>query len=146
MPVMAVADQNDARGSAQVLARTARKCIDGTLQASTHRIALNNIYRLLHAYRSHGFAGYSYASRTLRGPEALTLMPTPDRRVYLLADALERALSETYGNVPGGAVFDELDRVILVVAGNSKDELVDEQREKASRFLDRFAEHLQPSI
>jgi hypothetical protein len=140
MPIMAVVDRSDARASARVLARTAQRCIDGQLDAKTHRIALSNLFRLLNAYRTHGFAGYEYEARSPRGPEALTLMPTMDRHVVDLRDALDEALVETYGNGDREQAMEQIDHVIRGVAGAHQPEAGD--RERTSRFLDAFIHRL----
>lgn len=146
MPIMAVADQNDARGTAQYLARTARKCLEGILEPSTHQITLNKIFRLLNSYRSHEFAGYRYQPRSLRGPEALTLMPAGDRRMNIVGQALEDAMRETYVGVERDSVFDKLDIVITTVANKGVQAVDIGDRDDASRFLESFVEHLQPRM
>ena len=141
---MAVADQSDARGNTQFMVRTAQRCIEGELEARTHRLVLNKIYRLLNAYRSHGFAGYEYEPRSHRGPEALTLMPTGDQRVRLVAVALEEALSDTFGDLEREHVFHTLDQVIFATANSDAGAIADADRTDTLRFLGSFATHLQP--
>ncbi len=67
MPLMSVVDRSDARASARVLAKTAKRCIDGELAPDTHRVALNNVFRLLKAHNAHGFVGYEYDVQSPRG-------------------------------------------------------------------------------
>jgi len=140
MPIMAVVDRSDARASARVLASTAKRCIDGELEARTHRVALKNLFRLLNAYRAHGFAGYAYEARSPRGPEALTLMPTMDRHVLDLSVALDAALAETYGDQSREDAIGQIDLVIQSIARSDEPEA--DARARTSRFLDVFIDRL----
>ncbi|QXQ06116.1 hypothetical protein KX816_18330 [Sphingosinicellaceae bacterium] len=137
---MSVVERSDARASARVLAKTAKRCIDGELEAKTHRHALNNLFRLLNAYRAHGFAGYEYQARSQRTPEKLTLMPSTDRHVVDLGVALDSALTEIYGEEDRGQAINHIDLVIRCVA---KSDAPDEgERARTSRFLDAFIHRL----
>lgn len=140
MPIMSVVDRSDARVSARVLARTARRCIAGELEGTTHKVELVNLFRLLNAFRSHGFESYAYEPRSQRGPEALTLKPTVDRHVVDLGAALAEALRESYGPADQNEAINQIDKVIRRVA--KSEELSDDARKATVRFLDSFIGHL----
>jgi hypothetical protein len=140
MPIMSVVDRSDARSSARVLALTAKRSIDGQLEGRTHRTELVNMLRLLNAYKAHGFGGYEYETRSPRGPEALTLMPTADRRVVDLRSAIEDALKVTYGEGDQDNAIDQIDVVIRCVALAQPPE--EAARNLTIRFLDAFIDRL----
>ena len=141
MPIMAAHDQNDARGSARVLATTAKRCIDSELAPSRYVGVINNLYRLLEAYRTHRFTGYEYEPRSERGPEALTLMPNADRHVLDLRAALEHALGEVYRDEHPDRAVESIEGVLrsLVLPGSTSDH---GDRQRASAFLASFIHNL----
>lgn len=140
MPIMSVVDRSDARASARVLAQTAKRCIGGELEGSTHRVELVNMHRLLNAYKAHGFAGYEYETRSPRGPEALTLMPAMDRHVVDLRFALDHAFKAGFGDEDVETAIGEIDVVIRCVV--LEKDLDGGLREKTLRFLDSFIDRL----
>ncbi len=142
MPIMAVVDRSDARASARVLAKTAKRCIDGELEPKTHMVTLNNLFRLLNAYRAHGFAGYKYEVRSPRGPEALTLMPAVNRHVVDLGGALDRAIADTYDDMSRDEAIEQIDLVIQRVAQSLEPDVG--ARELTSKFLGAFINRLAP--
>lgn len=143
MPIMAANDQNDVRGSARVLASTAKKSIEEDLASSRYVSALNNFYRLLEAYRSHRFIGFEYEPRSARGPEALTLLPPMDRNVVDLREALDLAFKEIYGDQDWNAAVDSVENVLRSAAFPEKEASAPKyDRERASAFLKTFIDNL----
>lgn len=96
MPIMAAHERSDARGSARLLANAAIKCVDDGSAPPHQLTSINNLYRLLESYRCHRFLGFEYEPRFERGAEALTLLPSAERHVLDLRDALEKAFREVY--------------------------------------------------
>jgi len=141
---MAAHDQNDARGSARVLALTAKKCLDETYEPSKHRSTLNSLYRLLEAYRSHGFLGFEYEPRAPRGPEALTLLPRAERNVADLRLAFDRAFEEVYRERERGEAVQLVENVLKSIVYPGKVSVKRLDRERASAFLKNFVDNLYP--
>jgi hypothetical protein len=100
MPIMAVHEQNDARGAVRLLATAARDFIGSVRTDLDKELALNNVYRLLEAYRAHAFFGLEAPAVQSPGdtPETLTLLPPVERHVQDVRDALDHALSSTFGD------------------------------------------------
>jgi hypothetical protein len=145
MPIMAAHDENDARGSARVLASAVRKCILGADGARKNLSSLNNLYRMLEDYRSHGFVGFGYEPPATRGPEALTLLPPTERHVLDLRVALDRALDEAYRGTNKEDALDNVERVLKSVAypvPNSN--VAEDDKRKVSAFLGVFIDQLYP--
>lgn len=140
MPIMAADDQNDARGSARILAATVRKGIEDEYAPSKHKSAFNNLYRLLEAYRAHRFVGFEYQPRSARGPEALTLLPPPERNVVELRLALDRTLDDVFNDRANG--IKSIENVLRSIAYPEKmaSETID--RTSALVFLKKFIENL----
>jgi hypothetical protein len=145
MPIMAAHDERDARGPARLIAVTAKQCIEEAKATSTEVPALNNVFRLLEAYRSHRFVGYDFEPRSSRGPEALTLLPSSDRHVLELRDAIGEAIEAVYGSGDTDAAIRSIEGVLRSVAYPAKQTSVKEERDRASRFLGVFIEHLYPA-
>jgi hypothetical protein len=140
---MAAHDENDARGSARVLASNVRKSIDNLDGPPKHLSALNNLYRMLEAYRSHRFLGFEYEPSSPRGPEALTLLPPAERHVLDLRVALDRALDHVYGDTEREQALDLVENVLRAVAyPESGGAVAEEDRKRVSAFLKFFIDNL----
>jgi hypothetical protein len=143
MPIMAANDQNDVRGSARVLATTALACIERAHATPRHVPVLNNLYRLLEAYRSHGFLGFEYEPRPARGPEALTLLPSVERHVGDLKAALDVAIGQVYQDEDKDRAVESIENVLRSIAyPDRKDVAADKDRRRASEFLGKFIDNL----
>jgi hypothetical protein len=144
MPIMAAHNQNDARGSARVLATTVKRCIEEDYAPTRHKSALNNLYRLLEAYRAHHFVEFEYQPRSPRGPEALTLLPPPERNVLELRTALDRAFDHVYHGRPLDEAVESVENVLRSIAYPEKVAPEGVDRERAYAFLKSFIENLYP--
>ena len=140
MPIMAASDQNDARGSARVLANLVIKSIEGPRARDFNIAALNNLFRLLEAYRSHRFVGSEYEPRSARGPEVLTLLPPTERHVADLRRALSDALDVAYKGEHHEDALNSIENVLRSAA--KKEPAREEERRRASAFLRAFVENL----
>ena len=133
MPIMSAMDKNDSRASARFLAVTTKRCVDVQLTPFEHRTELRGMFRFLNAYRSHGFVGHDYTPRNIRGAEALSLRPTPDRHVGDLRLALEESLKEAFGeNEAPEVAIERIDAVIKAIATTEE---TPADREETSLFL-----------
>jgi hypothetical protein len=142
MPIMAAHDQNDARGSARWLASTARRGLEEPPYASSHVSALNNLFRLLEAYRAHRFAGFDFEPRSARGPEALTLLPAVERHIVDLRVALDRAFDEVYQGQDRDQAVTSVEDVLRAAAYPESGASQDRERRRVSSFLEKFIDHL----
>ena len=143
MPIMAVQDQNDVRGSTRVLANTAKRYIDQPPADKRHVPAMNGVFRLLKAYRTSKLRGYEYHSSVDRGPDAVYMLPPPTRHVAELREALHDALSETAGKADSDTVIDTIQAVLRQSVGNGSP--VDaEGRRTTLAFLQALLTHLSP--
>jgi hypothetical protein len=143
MPIMAASDQNDVRGSARVLATTAKECIEKARATPKHVPVLNNLYRLLEAYRSHGFLGFEYEQRPARGPEALTLLPSAERHVGDLKAALDTAFHQVYVGQDRNHAVEAVESVLRAIAfPERKGPVPEADRKRASAFLGTFIDNL----
>ena len=143
MPIMAANDQNDARGSAVVLANTAKRCVDAVQAPAKHVAALNNLFRLLEAYRSHRFLGFEYEPHAARGTESLTLLPPMERHVLDLRDALDKAIGDVYSDEDKNSALDSIENVLRSVAYPEKSLTSKESdRTRVSTFLETFIHNL----
>ncbi|GAA0332320.1 hypothetical protein GCM10009087_48150 [Sphingomonas oligophenolica] len=141
MPIMAVQEQNDARGAARVLARTIKKCVDDARDPARHKTSFRNMYHLLESYRSHRFIPLEYQPRSERGPESLNILPSADQHVGDLRIALESALDQIYDDREKGIV--SLEQVMRSMAYPDKLPAPQlEDKERTSEFLSTFIDRL----
>lgn len=143
MPLMAAYEQNDARDAARLLAIRTFEGLERSDPTPTVGNAINNMYRLLQSYRSHGFYGYLEQGRSEDEGSTTSLLTSSDRHV----GDLKRALDETFqtvfqGEDPGTAIDGMkgvLRKAAFPAAGGSPDP---KDVARAQRFFSTFLEKL----
>lgn len=143
MPMMAAYEQNDALDAARLLAvRTLEglRCRDVGM---SHGNAINNMYRLLQGYRSHGFYGYSEEARPEDEGAMTSLLTTSDRNVADLKHALDETFDSVFRGVDPGEAIDGMKGVLRMVAYPAAGEDPDpEEVARAERFFAVLLDHL----
>lgn len=145
MPIMSANEENDARGTARLLALVARDCIGDPGVAAAHEVALNNVFRLLEAYRANPFFGLEPRVKPFppRGAAAISLLPRAERRVKDVRVALERAVTAVF---PGQSKEDAIRALENVLRGITYPEQAGQpsanDRAKAGSFFDRLVAEL----
>jgi hypothetical protein len=117
MPIMTAHGQNDARIAAHLLATTAVECLRDPRVGPESEVALNNIYRLLEAFRLNPFFGTE--SPTRRNPhaaETLTFVQPMVRHVREVKHALDGALSAAFAGQSREQAIEEVEGVLRAVA------------------------------
>jgi hypothetical protein len=145
MPITAVHEQNDARGAVLLLATAAKDFIGNVPVPLDREVALNNVYRLLEAYKSYAFFGLETPAVQSPGdtPETLTLLPPVERHVQDVRDALDRALSATFGEQPVEQALELVESVLRAVAYPEEHaQPSGEDRGKAKRFFEELVGNL----
>lgn len=140
MPIMAVQDQNDARGTARLLASSAKRSIEGRRDTPGSRVALGGLFRLLKAYRSHRLAGFEYQPRRENALEGMMIVSPTESHVGDLRSALDGALTEVYG-ANQDAALESLEQVLRSIAKEGQAEPQDLQR--TTQFLGSFLQKLE---
>ena len=140
MPIMSAQQKNDARGTARLLALAASESIRNPQPIpATREIVLNNMYRLLEAYRVTVFFGLEPSPRpySARTTEAISLLPRAERHVRDVKVAMEQALAVAF---PGQSKDQAINAVVRVLRGitypGQFDTPSDEDRTKAGSFFD----------
>ena len=80
MPIMAAQGQNDARGTARLLAIAARDCVSNPTVATEQTVVLNNVYRLLEAYRRNVLPEAEFTSPSIAANRNRSSLPCYLRR------------------------------------------------------------------
>jgi hypothetical protein len=116
MPIMSAHGQNDARGTARLLALAARDCIRNPQR--TQEVMLNNLYRLLEAYRVTAFFGLEpspgpYSARTA---EAISLLPRAEHNVKDVKLAIEAAQAAAFPGQSKDQAVEAITRVLRGIA------------------------------
>jgi hypothetical protein len=128
MPMIADYRLNEARDAARMLASMTLDGLRSRDPAGARGNAINNMYRLLQGYRSHGFCG---------------LMTSADRSVGDMKLALDETFAAVFGGVDPGAAIEGMKGVLRMVAypvaGESPDP---EDMACAERFFSAFLGNL----
>ncbi len=145
MPITAVHEQNDARGAVRLLATAAKDFIGNAPVALDKEVALNNVYRLLEAYKSNAFFGLEapvvqFPSDTA---ESLTLLPPVERHVEDVRNALDHALRATFGKQSPEEALELVENVLRAIAYPQEHEQPSgDDRRKAKRFFEELIGNL----
>ena len=142
---MAVDERNDARGAARLLAMAARDCLQRPATVPDRLVVLNNVYRLLEAYRVNTFFGFEPPTERDRrhAGGSLTLMPPIERHVREVRDALEQATEETFAGQPKNKAIEMLEDVLRGLAYPENNvPPSEEDRTKAADFFETVLRRL----
>jgi hypothetical protein len=145
MPIMSAQQQNDARGTARLLALAARDSIRTKSDVASREVVLNNVYRLLEAYRANAFFGLEPRARPFpaRATEAISLLPRPGRHVREVRVALEEALAAAFPGQPKQEAIGVIEDVLRGITYPERFEKPsDDHRAKAGRFFDEVVTRL----
>jgi hypothetical protein len=144
--VMSAQQKNDARGTARLLALAASDSIrNPAIIPATREVVLNNMYRLLEAYRVTAFFGLEPSPRpySARAAEAISLLPRMERNVKDVKVAMEAAQAITF---PGRSKNQAIEAVVRVLRGVAYPENYpkpsDKDLEKATQFFDEVVTRL----
>ena len=141
MPIMAANAQSDARGAAWLLASTVQRCIDDPDTAPGSQDALNNVYRLLEAFRKNIFFGSRPLGAQHSAPrdfEMLTMAPSSERHMWEIRDAIESALSSTFQSASTDDAVERVETVLRAVAAPQRYQVSDEEKSNAKLFFSQL--------
>lgn len=139
MPMMAAYEQNDARDSARLLASMTLEGLDHPDRGPELKNAINNMYRLLNGYRSHGF--YGCVDHDASDEQFNALQASSDRNVGDLREAFEHTFSDVFNGAEPGEAIDAMKGVFLgVVDGQLVAASTDIARTR--QFLKTFLQQL----
>lgn len=145
MPIAALNEQNDARGSAWLLARMARDSIDRPGSSPVNKPAMNSLYRLLEAYKEHGFFGFDHQPNGPATAESFTLNPPAERGFAQLKAAFAAAVEDAFGrgSTPDQAIA-SVEEVLESVTYPDRASVGPEERAAAVKFLTSVIDSLEP--
>jgi len=141
---MAAQDQNDVRGSARVLASTAKRYLDQPPVDDRHVPSMNGVFRLLKVFEASRLEGYEYQPGIDRGPEAVYMLPNPSRHVGELRAALEQALADA-GPDRGQDVTISVIQASLRQSATSRGHVDEGDRRTTTVFLSSLLRELTPA-
>lgn len=148
MPIAALNEQNDARGSAWLLARMARDSIAEPAAAPVNAPAMNSLYRLLEAYKAHGFFGFDHQPNATRHSESFSLNPPVERGFAELKAAFATAVEKAFGaGSSSDQAISSVEEVLVSVTYPDRPQVeptTPEKRAQAVEFLDSFIDSLEP--
>jgi hypothetical protein len=143
MPIMAAQGRSDARTAARILARAAINCIEHPDSAPKHVVTLNNVYRLLEAYRVNTFFGSEPNFGASSGSDALSLIQPLEQNVSAVRDVLADAVQTVFAGQTKAEAISEIETVLKKLAYPDQDAVTSPAtREKTARFFAEVAERL----
>jgi hypothetical protein len=148
MPIMAANAQSDVRGAAWLLVSAAQRYIDDPKKAPQSRDALNNVFRLLEAFRknvffrSHPLPAKNYAPH---GMAMLSIMPSGQRHFSEIRDAMEQALSSSFSSTPRDQAVEKIEGVLRAAAAPDEYEVSEEDKKRAQLFFSCLLKQLAKS-
>lgn len=116
MPLMAAYEQNDARDAARMLATVTLEGLRHDRRGRSVGNAINNMYRLLQGYRSHGFYGYVDDVRADDEASLTSLLTSSDRNVGELKHALDATFESVFKNEDRGEAIEGMKVVLRMAA------------------------------
>jgi hypothetical protein len=146
MPIMAAHSRNDARGSARLLATAARDALANPGVARDREVALNNVYRLLEAFRAETLLDIDLSARQnpQDAAEALSLMPPVQRNQGYVRDALERAMGSAFANESRDRAIETVENVLRAAAYPNEFQVPSlDAQARTVRFFDELLRNLQ---
>ena len=144
MPLMAAYEQNDARDAARVLATMTLEGLRHDRQGESVGNAINNMYRLLQGYRSHGFYGYVDHARAEDEASMTSMTTSSDRNVGELKHALDATFESVFKGEDRGSVIDGMKLVLRMAAYPKDGDQPDPtQQERAETFFSTFLDNLE---
>ena len=145
MPIMSAQQQNDARGTTRLLALAASDSIRNASSAGSREVVLNNMYRLLEAYRVNTFFGLEPQAKPFpsRATEMISLLPRAERHVKDVRIALEKALAVVFPGQPKDEAIGTIEKVLRGITYPERFEAPsDDDRAKAGGFFDEVVARL----
>jgi hypothetical protein len=143
VPLMAAYEQNDARDSARLLAVRTLEGLEGRHQSELVSNAINNLYRLLIGYRSHGFYGCAEPVRSDDDVSMTAMLTSTDRNVSDLRSALDKAFESAFGNQDVGRAINHMKVVLRTAAYPADSDLLDQEAlVKTKQFLQELLKNL----
>jgi hypothetical protein len=143
VPLMAAYEQNDARDSARLLAVRTLEGLEGRHQSELVSNAINNLYRLLIGYRSHGFYGCAEPVRSDDDVSMTAMLTSTDRNVSDLRSALDKAFESAFVNQDVGRAINHMKVVLRTAAYPADSDLLDQEAlVKTKQFLQELLKNL----
>lgn len=143
MPIMATQAKTDARLAARLLASLANDCVRRPETGPGQAVGLNNVFRLLEAFRANSYFGVERPAKLTSESERLSLILPRDRHVKEVRSAIEDALEAAFTGEPTARAIETVYSVLRAITypGQFDDPTVpDLQRTRA--FFERMLENL----
>lgn len=137
MPIMSATAQNDVRGTAWLLASATKQCLLDPATGNERFGTLNNVYRLLEAFRTNrlfalGRSGSDYPTRSA---DLYLASSSNDVHVIDIKEAMQTALATSFGATAKDEAIERLEGVLRSVLDPSQYQSSAEDRQKADLFF-----------
>lgn len=146
MPIMSAQQKNDARGTARLLALAASDSIrNPPAIPATREVVLNNVYRLLEAYRVTAFFGLEPSPRPYSAPgaEAISLLPRVEHNVRDVKIAMEAAQAIAFPGQSKDQAMEAVARVLrAIIYPENSAKPSNEELANAGQFFDEVVARL----
>jgi hypothetical protein len=144
MPIMATRGWDDARATARLLVKTALECIRDTNKGPQSEASLNNVYRLLEAFRVNPFFAYSGRDSREQAPGQNVLRTAiRGRHVEDVAIALDEAVRAVFAGQSKDAAVQSVEAILRRIAYPEQQGVPSqEERARAAQFFETVSQRL----
>lgn len=142
--MMAAYEHNDARDSTRLLACRTLEGLRHRDRAPSLENAINNMYRLLQGFRSHGFYGYVEHAPSEEERSLSAMLSPSDRNVGDVKHALANAFQSAFGEEDPRCAIDGMRTVLRIVAYPEDGGTLDPAEvERTTRFFEALVQNLE---
>ena len=141
MPIMAAQGRNDARSAARLLAYSAKESLDNPERGPANAVALNNVFRLLEAYRVNAFFGLEPVTNSNQ-LEDISLIPPLELHISAVRDVFQDAIAMTFVGQSKNDAIVELETTLKGLAYPELGQPSSAARSKAAQFFTEVSNRL----
>jgi len=140
---MATRGWDDARATARLLVRTTLECLRDINKAPDAAASLNNVYRLLEAYRVNPFFGYIQRDVPEGKPDQDAVRTSiRDRHLSEVRTALEEAVNAVFQGESKDAAVQAVENVLRQITYPQHGAPSTAERERVTRFFQEVSQRL----
>ena len=142
MPIMAASEWNDDRSTTLVMADKVLECLRDESKVAGAAVVLNNVYRLLEAFKGNPFFGY-VPEEPLENPELDWVTMAMEPHLADVRFAIEEALKATFSGQSQEAAIRSVEDVLRgIVAPHDFPVPKPVERDRAVRFFSELSQRL----
>ena len=139
---MAASEWNDDRSTTLLMAQEALECLRGERKVASATVVLNNVYRLLEAFKGNPFFGY-VPDEPVDAPDTEWASVGMEPHVADVRYAIEEALKVVFADQPHENAIEAVEDVLrALVTPNRRPAVQPAEKDRAVRFFSELSQRL----